>query len=124
MVACTTGSSNVGPPRAGMASIAPRSTEETFPLYHLRQELGKLAQERPSELPARFERYLDAVVTGMALNHLGTADPAPLARVALRAYLDFHQAALDEWRGSGLDLGALLAVLERTLTATVAAISD
>jgi AcrR family transcriptional regulator len=76
------------------------------------------------EIEALRERYLDAVVTGMALNHLGTADPAPLARVALRAYLDFHQAALDKWRGSGLDRGPLLALLERTLTATVAAIRD
>ena len=57
----------------------------------------------------------------MALNHLGTADPPPLARVALRAYLDFHQTALDEWRDSDLDREALLALLERTLTATVAA---
>ena len=60
----------------------------------------------------------------MALNHLGTADPPPLARVALRAYLDFHQTALDEWRDSGLDREALLALLERTLTATVAAMRD
>ena len=60
----------------------------------------------------------------MALNHLGTDDPPPLARVALRAYLDFHQTALDEWRDSGLDREALLALLERTLTATVAAVRD
>ena len=57
----------------------------------------------------------------LALNLLGTADPPPLARVALRAYLDFHQTALDEWRDSGLDRATLLALLERTLTATVAA---
>ena len=41
--------------------------------------------------------------------------------MALRAYLDFHQTALDEWRDSELDREALLALLERTLTATVAA---
>ena len=68
------------------------------------------------------DRYRDALVTGMALNHLGTADPPPLARVALRAYLDFHQTALDEWRNTDLDLDTLLALLEQTLTATVAAI--
>jgi AraC-like DNA-binding protein len=33
----------------------------TFPLHELRQELGKLVEERPRELPARFERYLEAV---------------------------------------------------------------
>ena len=76
------------------------------------------------EIQAVLDRYRDAVVTGMALNHLGTADPPPLARVALRAYLDFHQTALDEWRSSGLDRGALLALLERTLVATVSAIRE
>ena len=60
----------------------------------------------------------------MALNHLGTDDPSPLARVALRAYLDFHQTALDEWRDSELDREALLMLLERTLIATVAAVRD
>jgi AcrR family transcriptional regulator len=73
------------------------------------------------EIHAVRDRYRDEIVTGMALNHLGTADPPPLARVALRAYLDFHQTALDEWRGSDLDREALLALLERTLAATVAA---
>ena len=73
------------------------------------------------EVQAVRDRYREEIVTGMALNHLDTADPAPLARVALRAYLDFHQTALDEWRDSGLDRATLLALLERTLTATVAA---
>jgi AcrR family transcriptional regulator len=73
------------------------------------------------EIHAVRDRYRDEIVTGMALNLLGTADPPPLARVALRAYLDFHQTALDEWRDSDLDREALLALLERTLTATVAA---
>jgi len=74
------------------------------------------------EIQAVQDRYRDALVTGMALNHLGTADPPPLARVALRAYLDFHQTALDEWRNTDLDRDTLLALLEQTLTATVGAI--
>jgi AcrR family transcriptional regulator len=73
------------------------------------------------EIHAVRDRYRDEIVTGMALNLLDTADPAPLARVALRAYLDFHQTALDEWRDSDLDRATLLALLERTLVATVAA---
>jgi AcrR family transcriptional regulator len=76
------------------------------------------------EIQAVLERYRDAVVRGMALNHLGTDDPPPLARVALRAYLDFHQTALDEWRDSELDRETLLMLLERTLIATVAAVRD
>ena len=73
------------------------------------------------EVQAVRDRYREEIVTGMALNHLGTADPPPLARVALRAYLDFHQTALDEWRDTELDRETLLMLLERTLTATVAA---
>ena len=59
------------------------------------------------EIQAVRDRYRDALVKGMALNHLGTADPPPLARVALGAYLDFHQTALDEFtleRETGLRL--------------------
>jgi AcrR family transcriptional regulator len=75
------------------------------------------------EILAVRDRYRDELVTGMSLNFLGTGDPPPLARVALRAYLDFHETALDEWRDSGLDRAALLALLERTLTATVEAMT-
>jgi YesN/AraC family two-component response regulator len=39
----------------------PRSPEESFLLHHLRKDLGKLMQEKPGELPASFERYLEAV---------------------------------------------------------------
>lgn len=75
------------------------------------------------EILAVRDRYRDALVMGMSRNFLGTDDPPPLARVALRAYLDFHETALDEWRDSGLDRAALLALLERTLTATVEAMT-
>jgi hypothetical protein len=75
------------------------------------------------EILAVRDRYRDELVMGMSLNFLGTGDPPPLARVALRAYLDFHETALDEWRGSGLGRAALLALLERTLTATVEAMN-
>jgi AcrR family transcriptional regulator len=75
------------------------------------------------EILAVRDRYRDELVTGMSLNFLGTGDPPRLARVALRAYLDFHETALDEWRGSGLDRAALLALLEHTLSATVEAMT-
>jgi AcrR family transcriptional regulator len=75
------------------------------------------------EILAVRDRYRDELVTGMSLNFLGTGDPPRLARVALSAYLDFHETALDEWRGSGLDRAALLALLEHTLSATVEAMT-
>jgi AcrR family transcriptional regulator len=76
------------------------------------------------EIVELFDRYRDAIVTVIALNHFGTADPPPLARVALRAYVDYHQTALDEWRDSGIDRDAVVKLLERTLLATVAAARD
>jgi AraC-like DNA-binding protein len=44
-----------------MAEPAVAATRTTFPLHELRQDLVKLALERPRELPARFDRYLEAV---------------------------------------------------------------
>jgi hypothetical protein len=39
--------------------------------------------------------------------------------IALRAFLDYLQTALDEWRESDVDRDAVLELLERTLIATV-----
>jgi AcrR family transcriptional regulator len=71
------------------------------------------------EILALRDRYRDVIVEGIALNHFGTADPPPLARVALRAFVDFHQTALDESRESGVDRDTLVKLLESTLLATV-----
>jgi AcrR family transcriptional regulator len=73
------------------------------------------------EIAALRNRYRDLVVTGIAINQLGTDDPPALARIALRAYLDYHQTALDEWRGSDVDRETLLGLLEDVLMANVAA---
>jgi AcrR family transcriptional regulator len=73
------------------------------------------------EIDALRNRYRDVIVTGIAINQLGTDDPSPLARVALRAYLDYHQSALDEWRDSDVDQETLLGLLEDVLLANVAA---
>lgn len=73
------------------------------------------------EIVALRNRYRDAVVAGMALNHFGTEEPAPVVLVALRAYLDYLQTALDEWRESDVDREAVLDLLEQTLVANVAA---
>jgi AcrR family transcriptional regulator len=72
------------------------------------------------EIDALRGRYRDVIVVGIARNHLGTDDPSPAARVALRAYLDYHQTALDEWRDSGVARETLLRLLEDALLATVA----
>jgi AcrR family transcriptional regulator len=68
--------------------------------------------------------YRDAAVASIALNHLGTDDPPPLALIALRGFVDYAETALDEWRGTDLDREAVLGLLSRTLVATVAAARD
>jgi AraC-like DNA-binding protein len=63
------------------------------PLAEMRRELAKLVEERPSELPARFDRYLEAV----ARHCVYRLDPA-------RAHLD---AALDRVVDGLRESGAL-----------------
>jgi AcrR family transcriptional regulator len=69
-------------------------------------------------------RYRDAAVASVALNHLGTSEPPPLALVALRAFVDYAETALAEWRGTDLDRDAVLGLLSQTLVATIAAARD
>lgn len=66
--------------------------------------------------------YRDILVANIALNHFGMTDPGPVARLALRAYTDFGETALDEWRGSGVDRDVVLSILGEALLATVAAV--
>jgi AcrR family transcriptional regulator len=65
--------------------------------------------------------YLERVVASVSLNHLGTEDPPPLARVAIGAYLAFAERALDEARELGVPRDQVLALLGETLVATIAA---
>lgn len=74
------------------------------------------------EVAAQQERFRAAIVAAISQNHFGTSDPPPLAGLALRAYIDFAERALDECRERGLDRGDVLALLQATLvevTATV-----
>jgi AcrR family transcriptional regulator len=82
---------------------------------------------RHSRIPAEpevqevAESYRQVMIAGIALNHFGTADPPPLAKLALRAFLAYAEQALDTWREEGLDRAAVQALLARTLVATVEA---
>lgn len=73
------------------------------------------------ELRATVDRFVGLVVSSIALNHLGTEDPPPLARLALRGYLAFFEAALDDARATGLSPGEVLPVLGGTLVAALGA---
>lgn len=74
------------------------------------------------EVTARAEGYRAVVVRAVALNHLGTEEPGDEAIAALRAYLDFGERLLDEWRERGLDPTAVYEPLAATLLAVVAAV--
>lgn len=77
------------------------------------------------ELNRTIGRFVDVVVASVALNHLGTADPPPLARLAIRAYLAFFESALDDARDMGVPIDDVIRVLGGTLTGAMeAALSD
>jgi AcrR family transcriptional regulator len=70
------------------------------------------------ETVARFE---EVVIGSISLNQLGTADPPPLARLALQAYLAFFAAALDEARTRSIPSAELLPLLNETLATALGA---
>jgi AcrR family transcriptional regulator len=82
----------------------------------------QLARGAPDpELRETVERFVEVVIEATSLNQLGTADPDPLARVALKGYLGFFGAVLDEARATGTPPEQLLGILSETLVAALAA---
>lgn len=73
------------------------------------------------ELREAVDRFLEVVVTAMSINHLGTDDPSPLARLALKGYLAFFGAVLDEARTEKMQTNDVLKVLGETLFAALRA---
>jgi AcrR family transcriptional regulator len=76
------------------------------------------------EVQAVVRRYADLVLANVSLNQLGTADPPPLARVGLTAYVAYVEAALDEARERGVARDQVEGLLGRALSATVQAASS
>jgi AcrR family transcriptional regulator len=67
------------------------------------------------DLRRTIERFTEVVISAMSLNHLGTDSPPPLARVALKGYLAFFGAVLDEARETGTPSEEVLGVLSEAL---------
>lgn len=74
------------------------------------------------EVTARAESYRAVIVAAVAMNHFGTEDPGEEATAALRAYLDFGERLLDEWRERVLDPSGVYGPLAETLLAVVASV--
>lgn len=64
-------------------------------------------------------RYRGLIVSAISQNHFGTTDPPPYGGLAIRAWLDFAESALDECRERKLDRDAVVELLGRTLFDTV-----
>lgn len=71
------------------------------------------------ELRATTDRYVEIVIAAIALNHLGTEWPPPPARAALKGYLAFFGATLDEARANGTPPERILPILGETLAAAM-----
>jgi AcrR family transcriptional regulator len=74
-----------------------------------------------SELRSTIDHFVEIVVAAVSLNNLGTEDPPPLARVALKGYLGFFGTVLDEARETGTPPEQLVDLLGETLTAALEA---
>lgn len=80
-------------------------------------------QSADPELRATTDRYEEIVIAAIALNHLGTEFPPPPARAALKGYLAFVGAALDEARAHGTPPERILPILAATLTAAMRSVA-
>jgi AcrR family transcriptional regulator len=73
------------------------------------------------EVRAAAQQHIDRVVAAIALNNAGTAEPAPLVRLAILGFLSYAETALEEAREKKLPREDVLPVLAKTLAATVKA---
>ncbi|HEX4483074.1 MAG TPA: TetR/AcrR family transcriptional regulator [Solirubrobacteraceae bacterium] len=84
--------------------------------------INRLARSTTSpEIRAVVERFVGVVVANMSLNHLGTPDPPPLARLALSGYLAFVEAVLDDVRTGSFPPDRIVQMLNETLAAALEA---
>jgi AcrR family transcriptional regulator len=79
--------------------------------------LARAASE--PELREMVARFVGVVIANVSQNHLGTTEPPPLVRLALKAYVAFAETALDEARATGADRAEVTSVLANTLVATI-----
>ena len=71
-----------------------------------------------------FEHFVGLVILNMSLNHLGTADPPPLTRLALSGYLAFVEAVLDDVRSGSFPPEQIVSLLNNTLAGALQSAHD
>lgn len=75
------------------------------------------------DLRRAMDRFVDVVITAISLNHLGTTRPPPRARIALKGYLGFFAAALEEARVTATPPERVLPILNETLLAAMGSVA-
>src|SRR3954451_18853053 len=76
------------------------------------------------DVRALTKRYVDQIVSNVALNNTGSADPPPLVRLAIEGFVAYAELALEEAREQKLDRERVIALLSRTLAATITAAQE
>jgi AcrR family transcriptional regulator len=71
------------------------------------------------ELHAMIDRFQDVIVQGISQNNLGTSDPPPIARMAIKACLAFGETMLDEARDSDVPREEVLQLVAQTILNTM-----
>jgi AcrR family transcriptional regulator len=71
------------------------------------------------ELGAMIDRFVGTVVESISLNQIGTTDPPPLVRLAIRGYLAYFDSALEDARTMALPLDRITQMLGETLVSAV-----
>jgi AcrR family transcriptional regulator len=78
--------------------------------------INRLARSASApELREVVDRFAGQVVLNMSMNHLGTPDPPPFARLALFGYFAFVEAVLDEVRTGDFEPEQIVQMLNDTL---------
>jgi AcrR family transcriptional regulator len=84
------------------------------------RRLGRASSE--PELHAIMDRFEEVIIEGASLNNLGTPDPPPLARVAIKGFIAFSAMVLDEARDSGVPNEQVLQLVAQTAAVTMQAV--
>ncbi len=100
---------------ANMAHLASHAMRQTdaWRIYRLART------SNDPEIHTIVDDFVEIVITSTALNHLGTPEPPPLPRLAIRAFFAFFESALDDSRATDVPLGQVTQLLSDTLRATI-----